>query len=142
MLCMVNLAAVLDLPDHPALHSPIELADRIDDGLPVHSLERIAHVVAPEDSQFKYRLVPRATYERRKTTGILSSEEGTKVTRLARVWSVALDAWGSDGEARGFLFRPHAMLGDKKPVDVILQSEFGAEAVIDILGGLKYGTAA
>lgn len=142
MLSMVNLAAVLDLPDHPALHSLVEVADRIDDGLPVRSLDRIADVVAPGDSQFKYRLVPRATYEHRKITGILSSEEGTKVTRLARVWSVALDVWGSNREARDFLFRPHAMVRDKKPVDVILQSEFGAEAVIDILGGLKYGTAA
>ena len=44
--------------------------------------------------------------------------------------------------ARDFLFRPHPMLEDELPVDVVLRSEFGAELVIDILGRLKYGSAA
>lgn len=41
----------------------------------------------------------------------------------AKVWSVALDVWGDEAEARDFLFRPHAMLEDKRPIDVIVQSE-------------------
>jgi len=58
------------------------------------------------------------------------------------VWSLALEVWGSDQEARDFLFRTHPMIDDRRPVDVVIQSEFGAEMVIDILGGLKYGSAA
>lgn len=34
------------------------------------------------------------------------------------------------------------MLEDKRPVDVVIQSEFGAEMVTDILASLKYGSAA
>ena len=34
------------------------------------------------------------------------------------------------------------MAEDNRPIDLVIQSEFGAELVVDILGRLKYGTAA
>ena len=139
---MRSVADVLGLPGKRAPVSPIGLAARIEDGLPIAALERVAGLVAPGDAHFKYRLVPRATYARRKNTRVLSAEEGTRLARLARVWSLALDVWGDEREARDFLFRTHAMLEDKRPIDVVIQSEFGAEMVVDILGSLKYGSAA
>lgn len=139
---MRSVSEMLGLPGKRAPLSPIGLAARIEEGLPIAALDRLAGIVAPGDARFKYRLVPRATYGRRKDSKILSSEEGTRLARLARVWSVALDVWGNEDEARNFLFRPHAMLEDKCPIDVVIQSEFGAEMVVDILGGLKYGSAA
>lgn len=120
----------------------MDLVARIEDGLPTTALERLAVVIAPGDAQFKYRLVPRATYGRRKDSKVLTAEEGTRLARLARVWSFTLDVWGGEDEARDFLFRPHAMIEDKRPIDVVIQSEFGAEMVVDILGSLKYGSAA
>lgn len=142
MIALANVADILGLPGKLAPRSPIGLAARIEDGLPLDAVERVARLVAPGDNQFKYRLVPRATYERRKARKVLSSEEGTRLARLARVWGLALDVWGSEEEARAFLFRPHPMIEDRRPVDVVIQSEFGAEMVVDILGGLRYGTAA
>lgn len=142
MLTMTHVAEVLGLPKKLAPDSPIALVARIEDGLPISALERLAGVVAPGDAQFKYRLVPRATYERRKSKKVLSVDEGTRLTRLARIWSLALDVWKAPAEARDFLFRPHAMLEDMRPIDVVIQSEFGAEIVVDILGSLKYGSAA
>lgn len=143
MLALANVADVLGLPGREGVRSPFGLITRIEDGLPVDALERIARLLAPSDGQFKYRLVPKATYERRKRGTVrLSSEEGMRVARLARVWNLAVEVWGSEDESREFLFRPHAMLEDRRPVDVVIQSEFGAEMVVDILGGLRYGTAA
>lgn len=139
---MVSVAEVLGLPNVRTPLSPMGLVSRIEDGLPITALERLAGLVAPGDAQFKYRLVPRATYARRKDAKALSAEEGTRVARLARVWNLALDVWGGEAEAREFLFRSHAMLEDKRPVDVVIRSEFGAEMVVDILGRLKYGSAA
>jgi len=139
---MRSVAEVLGLAGKRAPISPIGLAARIDDGLPIAALERMVNLVAPGDAQFKYRIVPRATYGRRKDSKVLSADEGTRIARLARVWSRALDVWGDEAEARDFLFRPHAMIEDKRPIDVVIQSEFGAEVVIDILGSLKYGSAA
>jgi putative toxin-antitoxin system antitoxin component (TIGR02293 family) len=143
MLAIANLADVLGLSGREGVKSPFGLIARIEDGLPVDALERIARLLAPADSRFKYRLVPKATYERRKRGAVrLSSEEGMRVARLARVWNLAAEIWGSEEEARDFLFRPHAMLEDRRPVDVVIQNEIGAELVLDILQGLKYGSAA
>jgi putative toxin-antitoxin system antitoxin component (TIGR02293 family) len=143
VLAFANLADVLGLPSREmASRSPMGLLARIEHGLPLAALDRVAELVAPGDAQFKYRLVPKATYERRKGAHRLSADEGTRLTRLARVWSLALEVWGSEQEARDFLFRTHPMIEDRRPIDVVIQSEFGAEMVIDILGGLKYGSAA
>ena len=142
MLAVSNVADVLGLSAGIGHRSPIGLVMEIERGLPLGAVERIARIVAPSDTQFKYRLVPRATYERRKTTKTLSPEEGTKLARLARVWGLALDVWKDELEARDFLFRAHPMIEDRRPVDVVIQSEFGAEIVIDILNALRYGSAA
>ncbi|WOS67082.1 MULTISPECIES: antitoxin Xre/MbcA/ParS toxin-binding domain-containing protein [Sinorhizobium] len=143
MLAFENVADVLGLPaKESAARSPLGLISRIEGGLPIAALERVAHLLAPNDSLFKYRFVPKATYERRKATLRLTSDEGMRVARVARVWNLALDVWQSEEEARAFLFRAHPMLEDKRPIDVVIQSEIGAELVLEILASLKYGSAA
>ncbi len=142
MLAVAEVAEVLGLQRKETVRSPFGLMARIEGGLPLSALDKLARLVAPDDAQFKYRLVPKATYERRKTTGSLSADEGTRIARLARVWSLAVEVWGGEESARDFLFRRHAMLEDDRPVDVVLRSEIGGELVLDVLGGLKYGSAA
>jgi putative toxin-antitoxin system antitoxin component (TIGR02293 family) len=143
MLAVNDVADVLGLPaKETSARSPFGLISRIEHGLPIAALERVAHLLAPGDAQFKYRLVPKATFARRKVAHRLSSDEGTRLARVARIWSLALDVWQNDDDARDFLFRPHPMIEDKRPIDVVIQNEFGAEMVVDILGRLKYGSAA
>ncbi len=143
MLDFSGMADVLGLSAKDRdVRSPFGLISRIEHGLPVGVLERVSQLLAPGDVQFKYRFIPKATYERRKTAHRLSPEEGTRLARVARVWGLARDVWESDEAARDFLFRPHPMIEDKRPIDVVIQNEFGAEMVVDILGGLKYGSAA
>ena len=143
MFELSDVGSTLGLPEElSAAHSLVALIIRIERGLPVRAVDRVAHLLAPGDAQFKYRLVPKATLERRKTTKRLSPEEGARMARLAKVWSAARDVWGGDEEARDFLFRPHPMAEDNRPIDLAIRSEFGAELVVDILNGLKYGTAA
>ncbi len=139
MTAFANVAGVLGVP---APGGAFGLIARIEDGLPVKALDRLAGKLAPGDAQFKYRLIPKATYERRKASHRLSSDEGERLARLARIWALAVDVWGGEADARDFLFRPHAMLEDRRPVDVVIQSEIGAGLVLEVLGGLKYGTAA
>ena len=90
----------------------------------------------------RYRLVPRATLARRRShhSPKLTPEESSRVARLASVWAFAKDVWGSDEAARRWLFEAHMMLDDRRPVDVVLASEFGRPLVEGILGRLKYGT--
>ena len=59
MLAVNDVADVLGLPaKETAARSPFGLISRIEHGLPIAALERVAHLLAPGDAQFKYRLVP------------------------------------------------------------------------------------
>ena len=62
--------------------------------------------------------------------------------RAKMIWPLAVEVWGDEATAIEFLGRRHAMLHDRKPIDVALESDEGAKLVQDILGRLKYGTAA
>ena len=121
--------------------SPLTLAYSILDGLPVSALDRLAELVAPGDSRFKFRLIPKATLERRRKSAAqrLTSEEGDRLARLAKVFGFALDLYGEPDRARAFLTRPHPMLDGKPPLDVALATGPGADLVVNLLGRAAYG---
>lgn len=124
--------------------SPLALIGALDAGLPLDALARLARSVSPGDAAFPYRLVPRATLARRRkasATPRLSADEGAKVARLASVWAMAREVWGSDEAARAFLHRSHPLLEGRTPLDVVLSSEFGGPLVEGILGRLQHGIA-
>jgi putative toxin-antitoxin system antitoxin component (TIGR02293 family) len=50
--------------------------------------------------------------------------------------------WGGDTAARRFLYEPHMLLQQRRPIDLVLANEIGATLVTDILGRLRYGSAA
>lgn len=135
-----STAALLGFGTGKAI-SPIALADRVTEGLPVATLARVSGTVAPGDAGFKFRIVGKTTLSRRLKSQKLSSGESEKLARVANVWSMALEVWKSEEAARDFLFRPNWLLESRPPMDVALQSEFGAQEVIRILGELEYGVA-
>lgn len=121
--------------------TPLALAYSIEGGLPVVALDRLADIVAPNDSRFKFRLVPKATLDRRRrsATKRLTSEEGDRLARLAKVFSFALDIFQEREKAREFLSRPHPMLDGKPPLDIALSTSPGADLVVNLLGRMAYG---
>jgi putative toxin-antitoxin system antitoxin component (TIGR02293 family) len=129
---------------------PLPLMSAVEKGLPLTSLDRVVHSVAPSDNKFAFRIVARATLARRRKAlatarggaeARLSAEEGARLVRLAGVWAMALDVWGDEGAARRFMFEAHPLLHGRRPVDVVLENELGRPVVEGILGRLKYGTA-
>jgi putative toxin-antitoxin system antitoxin component (TIGR02293 family) len=124
--------------------TPLDLFARIESGLPVAALERLTRRICPGDSRFKYQIVPKATLSRRQARPRprLSAEESAKLVRLARIWTQARRVWGDEDAASRFLLAPHMLLLGKRPIDVALGNEVGAEIVEGILGRLQYGTAA
>ncbi len=133
----------------------LPLMSAVEHGLPLAALDRVARAVAPSDASFPFRIVARATLARRRKAsaaarpeggtrrdeGRLSAEEGTRLARLASVWTMALEVWGSEEAARRFMFEGHMLLQGRRPIDVVLENELGRPAVEAILGGLQYGTA-
>src|SRR5260370_3546833 len=120
--------------------SPFEFIERIENGLPLAALEHLCRFVAPSDTNFKHLIVSRATLARRKKRhDKLSAEESDRLVRLAKVWTFAREVWGSDDEARAFLFRPPMILEGRRPIDVVLGTEMGPLLVQAILGRLRNG---
>jgi putative toxin-antitoxin system antitoxin component (TIGR02293 family) len=129
---------------------PLPLMTAVEAGLPLASLDRVVHSVAPSDNKFAFRIVARATLARRRKVlaatknraeGRLSAEEGARLARLAAVWAMALDVWGGEEAARRFMFEVHPLLHGRPPVDVVLENELGRPVVEGILGRLKFGSA-
>lgn len=128
----------------------LPLMSAVEQGLPLSSLDRVVHSVAPSDTKFSHRISPRATLARRRkalasatgrSEGRLSAEEGTRLVRLASVWAMALDVWGGEEAARRFMFEAHPLLHGRLPVDIVLENELGRPVVEGILGRLQYGSA-
>lgn len=138
---MVDLAGILGVREGRSM-APLRLVDRIREGLPLAALDRIAQQLAPNDRTFRYRIVPRSSLARRRQQdNRLSVEEGARLARLANIWGFAQEVWKDDDKARRFLFRPHMLLEDRPPIEIVLESEIGADLVKNILGGLLFGTA-
>jgi putative toxin-antitoxin system antitoxin component (TIGR02293 family) len=129
---------------------PFTLMSAVEKGLPLAALDRVVHFVAPTDNKFAFRIIARATLARRRKAlasaknnaeGRLSAEEGTRLARLASVWAMALEVWGNDEDARRFMFDEHPLLRGRRPIDVVLESEFGRPVIEGILGRLQFGSA-
>lgn len=111
-------------------------------GLSIDAVEELTRRIAPEDANLKHRLIPKATYARRKSAGQrLTIEESERVVRLARVWNFAEYVFGKDWKTRRFLTDPHWLLDERTPLDLILESEVGAKVVEQLLGQALHGIA-
>lgn len=122
----------------------LAFASLIEQGLPVTALDRLADSVAPDDAQFKFRLIPKATLARRRKSPSkrLTCAEGNRLARLAKVFGFALDIYKEAERAREFLSRAHPMLDNKAPLDVALATSPGADLVVNLLGRAAYGGSA
>lgn len=135
-----KIASVLALAPIP--HSFAELDERVAKGLPKGALKAsISHICksAEERKRLLYRIIPEATYKRRRET--LSAEESERAERLARIFATAEYVWNSEPDAQTFLNTPHAMLQGRMPLDVSM-TELGARRVEELLWRLYYGIAA
>jgi putative toxin-antitoxin system antitoxin component (TIGR02293 family) len=120
--------------------SLLAVADKVEAGLSASAVDHIAEALAPDDAAFKYRIVPKATLERRrKSRSRLTKEEGDRVARLGKVYEMAISIYRDPARMREFLSRPHSMLENRAPIDVALATGAGADAVVNLLGRAAYG---
>jgi putative toxin-antitoxin system antitoxin component (TIGR02293 family) len=139
-----SLAALLGVkPKRAQSFTALDLSREVDRGLPASAVDSVCAKVAPGDMRLRHRIVPKATLARRQraTQRRLSSEESNRLARLARLWAFAIDVWRSDAAAQRFLAEPHPLLRGRIPRELAIESDVGARAVEDLLGGLKFGTA-
>ena len=85
-----SIPDLLGLRKHSAgTGSALGIMSDVEKGLPLTALDRIVHAIAPDDTNFAYRVVPRATLARRRARHLprLTAEESARVARLASVWA-------------------------------------------------------
>ena len=78
---------------------------------------------------------------RRKKEGRLNSEESAKVVRLARVVERAKEVFEDLDAALDWLKAPNAALSRQTPLS-LLDTDIGAESVMDTLGRIAHGVFA
>ena len=139
MAALAEMIDVLGLKLGQPGASPLRVADEIERGLPSATVARLVRMIAPDDPDFKYKLVPRATFARSKGKR-LSRAHSERIARYARLWATALSVWKSEEEAREFLGRKHPLLEGRRPIQ-LASTELGARLVEDLLGGLEHATA-
>src|ERR1700761_7020866 len=106
-------------------------------GFPLKTLDRISAELAPGDTLFKYRIVPKASLARFKANRRLSALQSVVITRLASIWAQALRIWKTPQAAREFLVRAHPMLDGRLPLELVLENEIGARLVHEVMGRLE-----
>jgi putative toxin-antitoxin system antitoxin component (TIGR02293 family) len=119
-----------------------ELASAVEHGLPKATLRSVARHVyedAGEQRAIMQRIVPEATYKRRRER--LSPAESERTERLARVVAMAEEVWEDREEARRFLTTPHAELRGRTPLDAAM-TELGARQAEEVMARLIYGLPA
>jgi len=111
-------------------------------GLPKRALRTAVEHLALERgaaNRLIFRLVPEATYKRRRSA--LSPAESERTERLARVIATAEHVWDDAADARRFLTTPHPMLGGDTPLECAA-TELGARATEEILWKIYHGLPA
>ena len=137
MIAAERIAEVMGL--RQPVRSLTELSDAVNRGLPKSTLRHcVQRVVASpqERRRLMSRIVPEATYKRRRTH--LKPEESARTERVARVIATAEYVWDEPAEARRFLTTPHPELNGQVPLELAL-SELGARQVEEVLWKLAYG---
>ncbi|MDR2213998.1 MAG: DUF2384 domain-containing protein [Pseudomonadales bacterium] len=85
--------------------------------------------------------IPERTLARRRREGSLNSEESAKALRLARVISRAEEVFSGIDAARDWLKTPNTALLRMTPLS-LLDTDIGAESVMDTLGRIEHGVFA
>lgn len=111
-------------------------------GIPSAASESLAKTLRMTQSELAASLgIPERTLARRKKEGMFNSEESAKLVRLARVVERAGEVFEALDAALDWLKSPNAALSGVTPLS-LLDTDVGAETVLDTLGRIEHGVFA
>jgi len=123
-----------------AVHSEVDLIDRLEKGLAVACVQTLRARIGLTDEETFQLIAPRRTLSRREASGqLLSREEADRAVRIARISARAQQVFSGKPEyAADWLREPKSALGDRTPMQA-LATESGALAVEELLVGIEHG---
>jgi putative toxin-antitoxin system antitoxin component (TIGR02293 family) len=116
------------------VHDMMELDELVAKGIPRSAFDALIDRLAAGADEvtrvsLRYRIIPRATYQRSRR---LNQQHSETVERLARIYAMARALWQDDRAAQRFLFSPHPELRGKSPLDAAL-TEIGGRQVEEVI---------
>ncbi|MCU0810390.1 MAG: DUF2384 domain-containing protein [Thiobacillaceae bacterium] len=128
------------LPIHP--RTALQWITVIRQGIPSAASESLAKTLRMTQSELAASLgIPERTLARRKKEGMFTSEESAKLVRLARVVERAGEVFEDLDAALDWLKSSNAGLSGVTPLS-LLDTDIGAETVLDTLGRIEHGVFA
>lgn len=122
--------------------SPLDWIALIRRGLPSSAVDALTSSTHLSKSELAAAVgIPERTLARRKREGRLTSEESSRLVRLARVVARGEEVFEDLGAAVDWLKTPNASLGGTAPLS-LLDTDIGAESVMDTLGRIEHGVFA
>lgn len=122
--------------------SPIDWVSVIRQGLPALAIDSLIRFTRMTQAELSQALgIPERTLARRKREGKLNSEESSKLVRLARVIERAEEVFEDFDLAIDWLKSGNTALVGFTPVS-LLDTDIGAESVMDTLGRIEHGVFA
>ena len=123
-------------------HSTLDWIEVIRNGIPAAAVESLLKAMRLSRSELARTLgIPERTLARRKREGVLTSEESAKLLRLARVAGRAGEVFENPEAALHWLKSPNSALSGATPLG-LLDTDIGAESVLDTLGRIEHGVFA
>ena len=120
-------------------HTRLEWIGMIRQGIPAAAVDSLLKAIRVSQVDLARMLgIPERTLARRKREGTLNSEESAKLLRLARVVGRATEVFEDADAALDWLKAPNSALARKTPLS-LLDTEIGAESVLDTLGRIEHG---
>lgn len=118
---------------HRKVESELDLIDAVREGLPTAAVERLVeHQLLSKDEVY-HLIAPKRTYlHRKQRRRALTQEESERVTRFARIFAAAEEAFQNAAKAAAWLRRPSRVLSGRVPLE-LLATESGARLVEDEL---------
>jgi putative toxin-antitoxin system antitoxin component (TIGR02293 family) len=109
------------------------------EGLPARVLDALAENLALTRGELAAALgIAERTLARRRKNGVFTAEESAKLLRLARVTQRAAEVFEKGDLALDWLKRSNRSLSGIRPLD-LLDTDIGAENVLDVLGRVEHG---
>jgi putative toxin-antitoxin system antitoxin component (TIGR02293 family) len=122
--------------------SALDWVELIRKGISADAIDSILKTLQLSQADLARALgIPERTLARRKREGVLNSEESAKLVRLARVVGRANEVFEDPKAALQWLKSPNTALSGATPLS-LLDTEIGAEGVLDTLGRIEHGVFA
>lgn len=125
------------LPSAPT--TELEMLELVSAGIPTIAIDQIIACGKLDRREVYNIIIPQRTLShRRDKKQHLTAEESDRLTRVARIMTLAEDTFGSAEKARAWMRRQRASLGGKQPIS-LLGTEQGARLVEQLLFQMSHG---